>query len=148
MYKGRHGRVVAYDPVGTDGRQFFWICKKFYKEMVLRYLKELERHFGIAVIMDNAPQHRTSIVSEFLRKNKNVKAICLPTAMPELSITYWHQAKRDLPVSEYYIMIQHMHRAISEYRSLFSSVSALLMWTRLTVLTVRLSLCIIFLTLV
>ena len=36
--------------------------------MVLRYLKELAGHFGkVAIIMDNAPQHKAKTVSEFLK---------------------------------------------------------------------------------
>ena len=31
-YKGRHGRVVAYGAIATDGRQFFRTYKKFDKE--------------------------------------------------------------------------------------------------------------------
>ncbi len=117
-YKGRHGRVVAYGSIGIDGRQFFRTYDKFDKETVLQYLKELARHFGkVAIIMDNAPQHKGIIVSKFLKGNKNVKVIWLPTATPELSVTeeYWHQSKRDVLVSEYYGTVGQMRHAMSEY---------------------------------
>ena len=117
-YKGRHGRVVAYGSIATDGRQFIRTYEKFDKETVLRYLKELAGHFGkVAIIMDNAPQHKAKTVSEFLKGNKNVKAVWLPTATPELSVMeeYWHQSKRDVLVSEYYGTIGQMHRAMSEH---------------------------------
>ena len=117
-YKGRHDRVVAYGSIATDGRQFIRTYEKFDKETVLRYLKELAGHFGkVAIIMDNAPQHKAKTVSEFLKGNKKVKAVWLPTATPELSVMeeYWHQSKRDVLVSEYYGTIGQMRRAMSEY---------------------------------
>ena len=117
-YKGRHGRVVAYGAITTDGRQFFRTYKKFDKETVLVYLKELVRHFDkVTIVMDNAPQHTAGIVMEFLKENPNVKVIWLPTATPELSVIeeYWHQAKRDVLVSKYYYTILDMHCAMSEY---------------------------------
>ena len=117
-YRGRHGKIVACGSIATDGRQFFRTYDRFGKETVLRYLKDLVRHFGKAtVIMDNAPQHKAGILKEFLNKNPNVKVIWLPTATPELSVVekYWHQSKRDVLVSEYYATVVHMHRAVSEY---------------------------------
>ena len=86
-YKGRHGRVVAYGSIGINGRQFIRTYDRFDKETILQYLKELVRHFGnVAIPMDNAPQHKAGTVSEFLRGNKNVKTIWLPTATPELNV--------------------------------------------------------------
>ena len=66
---------------------------------------------------DNAPQHKAKVVGRFLKGNKNVKAIWLPAATPELSVMeeYWHQSKRDVLVSEYYSTIGQMRRAMSEY---------------------------------
>ncbi len=108
-YKGRHGKVVvvvvAYGSIATDDRQFFRTYDRFDKETVLQYIKELVRHFKkVAIIMDNAPQHKACILQEFLDGNPNVKVIWMPTATPEVSVTeeeYWHQAKRDVLVSEY-----------------------------------------------
>ena len=117
-YRGRHGRVVAYGSIGTDGRQFFWTYEKFDKETVLLYLKELAGHFGkVAIIMDNASQHKAKTVREFLDGNPDVKVIWLPTATPDLSVVeeYWRQAKRDVLVSEYYGTVVQMRRAMSEY---------------------------------
>ena len=117
-YKGCHGRVVAYGAIATDGRQFFQTYDRFDGEMVPRYLRDLARHFGrVAVIMDNAPQHKARVVDGFLRGNKDVKTIWLPAATPDLSVMeeYWHQSKRDILVSEYYSTIGQMRRAMSEY---------------------------------
>ncbi len=92
-YKGRHGRVVvvvvAYGSIATDGRQFFRTYDRFDKETVLQYIKELARHFKkVAIIMDNAPQHKACILQEFLDGNSNVKVIwMMPTATPEVSVT-------------------------------------------------------------
>ncbi len=117
-YKGRHGRVVAYGSIATDGRQFFRTYDRFDKETVLQYIKEMTSHFGkVTIIMDNAPQHKARIVKEFLAGNPDVRTIWLPTATPELSVVeeYWHQAKRDVSVSEYYATVVHMRHAMSEY---------------------------------
>ncbi len=117
-YKGRHGKVVAYGSIVTDGRQFFRTHEKFDKETVLQYLKDLVRHFGkVVVIMDNAPQHKSRIVMKFLKENPDIKVMWLPAATPELSGVeeYWHQAKRNVLVSEYYATIVQMRNAMSEY---------------------------------
>lgn len=117
-YNGRHEKMVAYGSMATDGRRFFRTYERFNKETVLQYLGELERHFGkVAIIMDNAPQHKAKIVGEFLDGNANVKAMWLPTATPELSAVeeYWHQSKRDILVSEYYGTVAEMRRTMSEY---------------------------------
>ncbi len=41
----------------------------------------------------------------------------MPTATPEISVTeeYWHQAKRDVLVSEYYATVGEMRHTVSEY---------------------------------
>ena len=117
-YKGRHGRVVAYGAIATDGRQFFRTHDRFDGETVLKYLRDLAGHFRkVAVIMDNAPQRKARAVGRFLKGNKDVKAIWLPAATPELSVMeeYWHQSKRDVLVSEYYGTVVQMRRAMSEH---------------------------------
>ena len=67
--------------------------------------------------MDNAPQHRPRTVAEYLKGNKNVEVVWLPTATPEAGAVgeYWHQAKRDVPVSKYCATVVQMRRAMSEY---------------------------------
>lgn len=117
-YKGRHGRSVAYGALATDGRQFIRVYKKFNKETVLQYFKELVRHFHkVTIIMDNASQHKAKIVQEFLAGNPDARVIWLPTATPELSAIeeYWHQSKREVLVSEHYATVVEMRRALSEY---------------------------------
>ena len=82
------------------------------------YLKELQRHFGKAVLIcDRAPQHRSRLVKEFLRKNKNVKIMYFPKDSPYLNAVEecWRQGKRRLLVSEYYRTFSDMCMAISTY---------------------------------
>ena len=66
---------------------------------------------------DGAPQHRSKLVREFLRNNKDVKMIYLPKGSPYLNAMEecWHQGKRVLLVSEYYKTFQDMRQAVSLY---------------------------------
>ena len=71
----------------------------------------------VAVTADRAPQHRSKLVKEFLRNNRDVKMIYLPKGSPYLNAMEKcrHQGKRVLLVSEYYRTFQDMHRAVSLY---------------------------------
>ena len=83
-----------------------------------RVVVQARRKWGkVLVIMDNASQHRSEKVTGYLEGNKDMEVIWLPTATPEVSATeeYWHQAKRDVLVSEYYATVVQMRRAMSEY---------------------------------
>ena len=71
-YKGRHGKVMAYGSIGTDGRQFFRTYKKFDKETVLKYLKELERHFGNGVV----PSHGYHFLRYFMHTFHLQLSVC------------------------------------------------------------------------
>jgi len=119
QYNGRHSKAVAYGATAADGRRLFRTCDRFDGDMFLEYLKELRRHFGkVNVIMDNASQHSTNDVNDFLAKNKDgIRVMHLPVATPELGAIeeYWHQSKRDVLVSEYYATFEEMRRAVSEY---------------------------------
>ena len=117
-YTGSHKRIAAYGSIAKDSRQFFRTYEKFDGPTFIRYLKDLHRHFGkVAVTADRAPQHRSKLVKEFLRNNKDVKMIYLPKGSPYLNAMEecWHQGKRVLLVSEYYRTFQDMHRAVSLY---------------------------------
>ncbi len=84
----------------------------------MSYLEELNRKWGkVTVILDRAPQHRAKAVRKFLRKNPNVKLIYLPKGSPYLNAVEecWHQAKRELLVSEYYASMSDMTYRVSEY---------------------------------
>ena len=117
-YTGSHKRIAAYGSITKDGRQFFRTYERFDGPTFVRYLKDLHRRFGkVAVTADRAPQHRSKLVKEFLRNNKDVKIIYLPKGSPYLNAMEecWHQGKRVLLVSEYYKTFQDMHRAVSSY---------------------------------
>ena len=117
-YTGSHRRIVTYGSITRDGRQFFRTYEKFDGPTFVQYLKDLHRHFGkVAVTADRAPQHRSKLVREFLRNNKDVKMIYLPKGSPYLNAMEecWHQGKRVLLVSEYYKTFQDMRQAVSLY---------------------------------
>jgi len=118
-YDGRRFRTVAYGAITADGRRFFRTYGSFDGPTFLAYLVELRRHFGkVLVVMDGAPQHRTRDVRRFLADHPDtVRAMYLPAGTPELSAVeeYWHQAKRDVLVSEYYATFGEMRRTLSEY---------------------------------
>ena len=101
-----------------DGRQFFRTYDRFNASTFVTYLKELQRHFGKAVIIaDRAPQHRSKTVREFLRTNKNIKIIYFPKGLSYLNAVEEcrRQGKRRLLVSEYYRTFSDMCRAVSTY---------------------------------
>jgi len=55
--------------------------------------------------MDGAPQHRTKDVRRFIADHPGaVRVMYLPAGTPEQGAMeqYWHRAKRDILVSEYY----------------------------------------------
>ena len=57
-YTGSHKRIVAYDSIARDGRQFFRTYGKFDGPMSVWYLKDLHRHFGKAKILRRRPRGR------------------------------------------------------------------------------------------
>ena len=85
---------------------------------VIRYLKEMQRHFGkVAVVTDRASPHRAKLVKKLLRENKNIRIIYLPKGSPYLNVVEecWRQGKRILLVSEYYKTFADMCNAIITY---------------------------------
>ena len=117
-YTGSHKKVTIYGSLALDGRQFFRTYDRFNAVTFVAYLKELQRHFGKAVLIcDRAPQHRSRHVREFLRKNKNVRIMYFPKGSPYLNAVEecWRQGKRRLLVSEYYRTFSDMCMAISTY---------------------------------
>ena len=117
-YTGSHRKVTIYGSLALDGRQFFRTYDRFNASTFIAYLKELQRHFGKAMIItDRAPQHRSKMVREFLRTNKNIKIIYFPKGSPYLNVVEEcrRQGKRRLLVSEYYRTFSDMCRAVSAY---------------------------------
>ena len=117
-YTGNHKKITMYGAIAGDGRQFFRTYDKFDSSTFVHYLQEMQKRFGkVAVIADRAPQHRSRMVRDLLRKNRNVKIIYLPKGSPYLNAVEecWHQGKRTLLVSEYYKTFLDMRQAISLY---------------------------------
>ena len=114
----RGERIVVYGAIAKDGRQFFRTHERFDAPTFIRYLKEMQRHFGkVAVVTDRTSPHRAKLVKRMLRKNKNIRIIYLPKGSPYLNAVEecWHQGKRILLVSEYYRTFADMCDAITTY---------------------------------
>ena len=91
---------------------------KFNAVTFVAYLKELQKHFGkVVMICDRAPQHRSKVVREFLRINKNIRIMCFPKGSPHLNAVEecWRQGKRRRLVSKYYRTFSNICMAISSY---------------------------------
>ena len=115
---GSHKKVTIYGSLALDGRQFFRTYDRFNAVIFVAYLKELQKHFGKAVLICNrAPQHHSKLVKEFLRKNKSVRIMYFPKGSPYLNAVEecWRQGKRRLLVSKYYWTFSDMCMAISTY---------------------------------
>ena len=99
-------------------QQFFRTYDRFNALTFVAHLKEPQKHFGKAVLIcDRAPQHRSRLVREFLRKNKNVKIMYFPKGTPYLNAVEecWRQGKHRLLVFEYYRTFSDMCLVISTY---------------------------------
>ena len=117
-YTGSHKKVTIYGSLALDVRQFFRTYDRFNTITFIAYLKELQKHFGkVVMICDRVPQHRSKMVREFLRTNKNIRITYFPKSSPYLNAVEecWRQGKRRLLVSEYYRTFSDMCRTISIY---------------------------------
>ena len=117
-YDGSHKKAIVYGALTADGRRFFRTYDQFNKETFLSYLRDLKNHFGkTCIIMDKASQHTANTVREYAEKERGLRIIYLPTGTPDLSAIeeYWHQAKRDILISEYYGTLLAMKQKLSEY---------------------------------
>ena len=64
-------------------RQFFRTDDRFNAETFVRYLKDLQKHFGkVGAITDRASPHRAKLVRELLRKNKDIRIRYFPQGFP------------------------------------------------------------------
>ena len=115
---GSHRKVTIHGSLASDGWQFFRTYDKFNAVTFVAYLRELQRHFGKAVLIcDRAPQHRLNVMREFLRTNKNIRIMYFPEGSPYLNTVAEcrRQGKRRLLVSEYYQIFSDMYQTISTY---------------------------------
>ena len=101
-YTGSHKKITMYGALARDGKQLFRAYERFNAPTFVAYLKEMQRHFGkVAVMTDRAPQHRSKLVRELIRKNKNIRIIYFPKGSPYPNVVEecWHQGKRVLLAS-------------------------------------------------
>ena len=69
------------------------------------------------MIMDNASQHKTKAVREYLEEHDGIEVLYLSTTMSELSVTeaMWKDAKYRLVTSEHYETWEELAHAVSKY---------------------------------
>ena len=115
---GSHTKMIVYGAITSDGMQLFRLYPKFNGDTFVVYLEDLRLRWGkVLVIVDNAPQHKSCAVKEYLKKHKDVILYYLPTYSPQLSAIEecWRQAKYELVHSEYYETAEKMWAVVSEY---------------------------------
>ena len=115
---GSHTKIIVYGALAGDGSQLFRLYPKFNGETFVQYLEDMRLKWKkVLVIVDNASQHRSSDVKEYLKKHKDVILYYLPTYSPQLSAIEecWRQAKYELVHSEYYETAEKMWITVSEY---------------------------------
>ena len=71
----------------------------------------------MAVTTGKTSPHLSRLVRELLRKNKNLRLVCLPKSSSYLNVIEEcrHQGKRVLLVPEYYGKFSDMCNAVSQY---------------------------------
>ncbi len=109
---------TIYGSLALDGRQLFRTYDRFNAPTFVVCLKELQKHFGKAVVItDRAPQHRSKLGKGFLPTNKNIRIMYFPKGSPYLNAVEecWRRRKRRLLASEYYRTFSDMCRAVSTY---------------------------------
>ena len=101
---GRRDRTVVYGALAEDGTRLMRQYEKFDGPTFVRYLEEVRRKWGKAfLIMDNASQHKTKGVREYLEGYDGMEILYPPTATPELSMVeaIWKDTKYRLVTSEH-----------------------------------------------
>ena len=117
-YTRSHRRIVVYEAIAKDGRQFFRTYKRFDAPTFVGYPKETQRHFGkVAAVTDRASPHRVKLVKKLLRDSKNIRIAYLPKGSPYLNAVEecWRRGKQVLLVSEYYRTFADMCNAVITY---------------------------------
>ena len=115
---GRRDRVVVFGALAGNGTRPVRRYDRFDGPTFVQYLKEVRRKWGKAlVIMDNAGQHKTRAVREYLAEHPDVEVLYLPTATPKLSAVeaIWKEAKYRLVTSAHYETLEDLMHTVSEY---------------------------------
>ena len=68
-------------------------------------------------MMDNASQHKTGVVREYLEGHDGMESLYLHTVTPELSVVeaIWKDTKYMLVASEHYETLEELAHVVSEY---------------------------------
>ena len=105
VYDRRHQKRVIYGSISSNDK-FFMRAKKFDGPTFLKYVKKMVKVKGkVALILDQAPQHRTKDFKQFVEENPDkIRVLYLPTGTPELNAIeeLWRQLKSQPFMYEYY----------------------------------------------
>ena len=115
---GRRDRTVVYGALAEDRTWLMRQYERFDGPTFVKYLKEARRKWGkVLLITDNASQHKTKAVGEYLKEHDEVEILYLPTATPNLSAieAIWKEAKYRLVTSEHYKTLEDLKHVVSEY---------------------------------
>ena len=115
---GKRDKVVAYFSLADDGTRLMRQYDKFDTYTFIRYLEEVRRKWGkCLIILDNASQHKSKAVREYLERHKEIELLFLPTATPKLNAVeaVWKDAKYRLVTSAHYTTLEDLSHAVSEY---------------------------------
>ena len=109
---------LIFGALSHDGKQFFRQYEKFDQYCFLDYIKQLHKKFGkIIVYVDRAPQHKSSIIKQYLEENDDVILNWFPKGSPQFNAVeeVWTQGKYNLLVSQYLPSLDNLKRKISGY---------------------------------
>jgi hypothetical protein len=85
---GKRGRICAISAISPSQKLFFSLQEESFKgKCVINFLKQIERNHPnkkIAVVMDNAPCHKSKVMKEYLKKS-SIKVFFLPPYSPEMN---------------------------------------------------------------
>ena len=110
-------KTIVYGAISDKGRSIMRQYQKFNSDTVIEFLKVVMRGRGkVAIIMDNAPQHKSAKVMKFFEENRDtIYPIFLPVATPRLSmIEYvWKILKQKILVSEHYPTLEELVQTVT-----------------------------------
>jgi len=85
---GKRGRICAISAISPSQKLFFSLQEESFKgKCVINFLKQIERNHPnkkIAVVMDNAPCHKSKVMKDYLEKSP-IKVFFLPPYSPEMN---------------------------------------------------------------
>lgn len=101
------------------GKVITFFCKKVNQHTFLCFLKKLLQYYKkIFLVIDNASWHKTELIKDFVRKNKDrLKIDFFPTYSPEFNPAEqcWRAVKKDLLTSRLFLSTSSMESRVKEY---------------------------------